>query len=160
MFTEAVRKKPRYLLKSVPGHNKTQDMCNEAMHITPLAFFPVFDPFMTHEMYISVFREMHVNCTMFLITSKPKWFVMIQYVKTLTLYNMFLIGLWRKRCMTIWQIMIIFTIMMSLLSRAMTINNVSLRGNKQKKILCSLLDIPREFKIGALQRMRRKELKK
>ena len=41
-----------YLLKSVPDHYKTQDMCSKSMYITPAAFFLVPEYFKTQEMSI------------------------------------------------------------------------------------------------------------
>lgn len=83
MLDKAVRIKP-YLLKHVSGQYRTREMCNKIMCIKPASFFLISNCFRIKEICIAAVKKIHGSCAIFLITSKHKWFLMMQHVETHT----------------------------------------------------------------------------
>ena len=92
MCAETVCKNP-YWLKLAPDHYKTYKMCNKAIHITMAAFILSLTASRPKKCAIQQLKNTRGSCTIFRITSKLKWCLMMYYVKTLTLCNMFPINL-------------------------------------------------------------------
>lgn len=78
------------LIKIYPSV-KFQEMNNEAMRIKPSSLFLILDPSRPKRCVLEYLRKIHGSCAMFLITSRLKRYLKMQWVMTHTHRYLFLI---------------------------------------------------------------------